>query len=198
MDNAGFELFCDLLLMDFLCSSHVVKKVHFHVKSMPWYISDATTHDFLWMVDVMQKPECGEDVQWIAQRWTQYLKTGEWTLHDEMFWTLPYPFSEMQIEDPDLYQCLAQNQLVIAKGDLNYRKLVGDLEWPQYTPFTEALRGFHPAPILALRTLKANTVTGLKEGLAETMDKSVKDWMVTGDYAVIQFCDKISPISILT
>ena len=37
---------------------------------------------------------------------------------------------------------------------------------------------------------KADVVTGLPKGMAEDMKEKDPDWMTSGKYAVIQFCDK--------
>lgn len=87
----------------------------------------------------------------------------------------------------ELYDSFSKSIVVFFKGDLNYRKLVGDRMWPTTTDFKTALEGFAPAPLLALRTLKADVVVGLKPGQAESLTNSCKNWMVTGDYGVIQF-----------
>ena len=38
---------------------------------------------------------------------------------------------------PDLRDDFASADLTLMKGDLNYRRLVGDHLWPPTTPFTE-------------------------------------------------------------
>lgn len=53
-----------------------------------------------------------------------------------------------------------------------------------------ALRGFAPAPLLALRILKAETQVGLSVDTIKMLEHKFggkKEWMVTGDYAIVQF-----------
>ena len=82
----------------------------------------------------------------MVQTPTFALLTSVWQLNG-------FTFSLLRGEDPDLYRSLSEASLVIFKGDLNYRKLVGDLAWEPTTPFEKALQGFHPAPLVSLRTL---------------------------------------------
>jgi len=41
-----------------------------------------------------------------------------------------------------------------------------------------------------LRTVKADLICGLGEGVAEQLFAKDKEWMLTGEYGVIQFASK--------
>ena len=73
-------------------------------------------------------------------KWKDYLESGLWELSADSFWTFPHVYSEMCSADPPLYSTLAEAKLVIFKGDLNYRKLVGDRNWETTVPFRTALQ----------------------------------------------------------
>jgi len=202
LDNAGFELFSDLCFADFLISTGLATIVRLRVKVRPWFVSDATKEDIDWVLDNMASDGCkrlrkSDDsnaqealMKRLGEKWKGFLRTGAWTVYSDPFWTYPHDFSALKDEDPDLYDSLSCANLIILKGDLNYRKLVGDLKWNPTAPFHHALQGFHPSPLVALRTLKADVCTGLPKGLAENMTKKEADWMTSGKYGVIQFCNK--------
>uniref|UniRef100_UPI0037E79298 damage-control phosphatase ARMT1 n=1 Tax=Semicossyphus pulcher TaxID=241346 RepID=UPI0037E79298 len=188
LDNAGFELVTDLILADFLVSSGLVREVHFHGKSIPWFVSDVTAHDFQWTI----RQTMAANHKWMSKsgvQWQRYVKEGMWSYHDHPFWTLPQEFCDMAADAPDLYETLKEADLVLFKGDLNYRKLTGDREWDHTVGFDTALRGFGPAPLCSLRTLKANVQVGLQPGQGEKLTSQDPDWMTCGKYAVIQFCN---------
>ena len=185
LDNAGFELFTDLCLAEFLISSGTASRVRFHGKQLPWFVSDVTASDWQWSLQQLSSSSTAVLCQ-LGQRWQQYLSDGVWQFSTNPFWTLPHDFTSMKSAARDLYDDLSTADLVLFKGDLNYRKLVGDLAWPTTTPFTVALRGFSPASLCCLRTLKCDVVVGLAEGQAESTQAQAADWMLTGSYAVIQ------------
>jgi hypothetical protein len=85
----------------------------------------------------------------------------------------------------DLRTELASMDLVILKGDVNYRRLVGDVHWPPTKPFEEATAYF-PAPLVALRTMKAELIVGLDEGEAKRLWQDDPEWMVNGRRGLIQ------------
>ncbi|XP_077205921.1 damage-control phosphatase ARMT1 isoform X2 [Paroedura picta] len=186
LDNAGFELTADLVLADFLASSKLATEIHFHGKSIPWYVSDTTVRDFNWTIKQMQSA----NHKWMSKcgmTWEENMKNGTWVYHDHFFWTLPHEFSSMAEIAPDLYAQLQKSNLILFKGDLNYRKLTGDLKWDFTVPFHQALNNFHPAPICSLRTLKSDVQVGLKPGQGEQFMNTEPEWMITGKYGIVQF-----------
>lgn len=185
LDNAGFELFTDLCLAEFLVSMKLVNQVIFHCKQLPWFVSDASQHDVHWMID--QMIASGHlDIAKLGKIWKEHLTNGIWVLTDHMFWTTPYEFAAMKNVAPDLYTQLQESSLVIFKGDLNYRKLIADRNWLYATPFSESLGGFQPTAVCALRTLKADLVAGVDEDKVMTAKNKTAEWMVNGQNAVIQ------------
>ncbi|KAM4747298.1 damage-control phosphatase ARMT1 [Rhinophrynus dorsalis] len=190
LDNAGFELVTDFVLADAMLSLKLASEVHFHAKCIPWYVSDTTKYDFNWTVKQLQAAnhkwmsKCGWD-------WNKYLQNEHWVYHEHLFWTLPYEFWSMAEIAPDLYLELQKSDLVIFKGDLNYRKLTGDRKWDFTVPFSQALSTFHPAPLCSVRTLKSDVQVGLKEGVGEQLAATEPDWMISGKYGVVQFRDSV-------
>ena len=118
-------------------------------------------HDIDWVLDEMcngaindlKIVECNPILMKYGEKWKKYIKSGTWSIHPDPFWTYPFDYSTMAQHDQQLYSILSEASLLIFKGDLNYRKLVGDLKWKPTDTFKDALQGFHPAPLVTLRTL---------------------------------------------
>jgi len=183
-DNAGFELFTDLLLADALMSR--VQHINFYVKALPWFISDVMVYDFHWLLKAMRNESGVPVLQKLGEKWSAYVESGKWSVVDEPFWTYSHGFHEMKDADTKLYDALSKESFLIFKGDLNYRKLTGDVNWPHDTPFKDSLRGFLPAPLVTLRTLKADVVAGISLKISKELQSKDPDWMVTGNYGLIQ------------
>ena len=67
---------------------------------------------------------------------------------------------------------------------------MGDRAWPHTLSLKHVIHPWFPAPLLALRTLKGEIALGLSEGQAEAVRTLHKDWMVTGQFAVVQYVSK--------
>ena len=190
LDNAGFELFTDLCLAEFLLSKKFCDVIHFHVKNMPWFVSDTSKYDFELTVKQCMESSYVE-LQSLGKRWRNRLDNKTFGIVESEYWTLPNDYADMRVSDNTLYTTLGKSNLLFFKGDLNYRKLIGDRDWPHTTSFKEALHGFCPSPLCTLRTLKADLVVGLSDHKAEELQRENPQWMVTGEYAVIQFCSQL-------
>lgn len=181
-DNAGTELALDLVLVDALldCAEFVT----LHLKHAPMFVSDAMSIDLQYMFNtVLQRPAHVE-----MDRLAHRLASAGAEQHRLTVTSLPVwntPRFGWQLT-PDLLEQFAAAKLVIFKGDLNYRRLVGDAVWPPATPFAQAV-GYFPGPVLALRTLKSEPIAGLAEGAAEALDAEDPNWRLNGRRGVIQF-----------
>lgn len=184
LDNAGTELYHDMCLADWLLTHHHTTRIIFHAKQIPWFVSDVLKHDVDWLLE--RAP------QELRQRWREYLETGRFMVRDHPFWTTHHPYAHLQHVAPDLHAELTSALLVIFKGDLNYRKIMYDCQWPHSTPFSEVVRPWCHFPILALRTCKANVVVGIPESRVRQLDSEQpnvmsKGWLVNGQFGVLQF-----------
>lgn len=115
-DNSGAELFSDIYLAVFFLVYGLAKKVVLHLKPCPFFVSDATIDDFSKLVSALTKNgKNTELLDFISKK-----KIEAWT---NDFWVEPYYFDKMS---GDLKNHFDKSDFVIIKGDLNYRRLVGD------------------------------------------------------------------------
>ena len=182
VDNAGFELTCDLALADALIVGGCASRVTLRVKAHPTFVSDATVADAIDTVEAMAS-SADADVAAMGARWRQHLASGAWVLVPDFAWCQPQPF--WSLPDPVAAE-LARSALVIVKGDANYRRLLRDARWDLATPFEDVTCCF-PAPLLALRTLKAELGCGIPRLKAkDAEEKRPGDWMTSGTFGCAQ------------
>jgi hypothetical protein len=184
VDNAGFELVCDLCLVDFLLASRAADTIYLHLKAHPIFVSDAMHKDVHHTIAALAACATPE-VRNLPERLQNYLASGRLRLREDLFWTAPLTFWEMP---PRLRLELARSSLVLVKGDANYRRLLGDRQWPFTTPFQQIVSYF-PAPLLALRTLKAELAAGLDPAQVTAVSSADPQWLIAGRWGVIQFAD---------
>ncbi|QUW78894.1 protein-glutamate O-methyltransferase family protein [Streptomyces mirabilis] len=180
-DNSGRELIPDLLLIDHLLHHRRVRRVLLHVKPYPYYVSDATTAD---VIDALRhltgaKGAAGES----GHRLWAAMTDGRLTVRAHPFSCAPLPYADMP---DDLRREFAEADVTIVKGDLNYRRLVGDRRYPATTPFAEPTAYF-PGPVAALRTLKSDVIVGLDARTEDALDAAEGGrWRTSGTHALIQ------------
>ena len=181
-DNTGLELIADLYLVDFLLGTHVVNQVELHLKAQPTFVSDATMPDVVETLTFLAEAAVPE-AQAVGQRLQQHRANGRLHWRSHPFWTSPLSFWEMPADLADL---LAKSDLVISKGDANYRRLLGDRHWPLTTPFDQIVNYF-PAPLAVLRTCKSEVAVGLSREQVTSLPEQDPHWLTNGRWGMIQF-----------
>ncbi|QIW99434.1 hypothetical protein AMS68_004952 [Peltaster fructicola] len=223
LDNAGFELFVDLVLAGYLLQSGLATQIVLHPKNIPWFVSDVVPKDFSDLLNVLidakrfyetpsdddrakgtEPPalanEEEDNLRRLFLHWSGLYSEGKIVLRPNAFWTEGGGFWRLPKAAPQLYADLQQSELVIFKGDLNYRKLTGDAMWDATTPFVDAIGPLGPKSgvrILALRTCKADVVVGLQPGEDERLrateggggKSGARKWAWSGKWAVVSFSD---------
>ncbi|QBM88353.1 Protein of unknown function DUF89 [Metschnikowia aff. pulcherrima] len=206
LDNSGFELFADLCLTLYLLDSNLVDSVVLHCKEVPWFVSDTMPKDFDILLQQLKNVTFFSDIHasandkaaidFFSSKLESLVSQGKISIQHHPFWTSYANFWDIPHEK-GLYEELKKSSLVIFKGDLNYRKLTGDLKWDTTTPFVTAIQelGSSGLPVLALRTCKADVVVGLPAGLNEKLIETYKEmgneigefWTASGKWAVISY-----------
>lgn len=150
LDNAGFELFGDLVLAGYLLSAGLATQVFLHPKSIPWFVSDVLPADFGALLNALADPRrfystrsdedqgAGRPITplsenevsnlfYLFQNLSTFHQEGKLLLRPNLFWTSGSSYWNLPDMAPDLYEELCESHLVIFKGDLNYRKLTRDV-----------------------------------------------------------------------
>lgn len=223
LDNAGFELFVDLVLAGYLLQAGLATHIVLHPKNIPWFVSDVVPKDFADLLTVLVNarafyetpseddtargvtpdPLSAEDDRAMSQlfrTWSTLYAEGKIVLRPNAFWTGEGAFWRLPATAPALLADLQESELVVFKGDLNYRKLTADAAWDPATPFAKAIGPLGTGSgvrVLALRTCKADVVVGLPAGRDEELrrmeggggDSGARKWAWSGKWAVVSFCD---------
>ncbi|WP_030940134.1 damage-control phosphatase ARMT1 family protein [Streptomyces sp. NRRL S-646] len=180
-DNAGRELVPDLLLIAHLLERGRIGRAVLHIKPYPYYVSDATTADVLDALRRLTGAQ-GAALEYGRILWAA-MTDGRLSLRAHPFSAGPLPYADMP---GDLRAELATAALTVVKGDLNYRRLVGDRLWAPTTPFADVTAHF-PGPVAALRTLKSDVITGLDlDTEAALVAAEDQRWRTGGTHALIQ------------
>ncbi len=153
LDNAGFELFVDLVLAGYLISANLATTIVLHPKSIPWFVSDVLPSDFQALLNALMDPQTFytepfvdddddkhtnsapkplsakevDELSFLYEHWRTLHAEGQLVIRPNSFWTQAGSYWRLPGTQPRLYEDLKESELVIFKGDLNYRKLTGDV-----------------------------------------------------------------------
>jgi hypothetical protein len=150
LDNAGFELYVDLILAGYLLSAGLATMVVLHPKFIPWFVSDVIPADFAALLGALAAPRAFyempseeevlqdqtpapleqkevDDLAFLFSEWSHFHAEGQLVLRPHSFWTYAGSFWRLPSQAKELQIDLQNSELVVFKGDLNYRKLTGDV-----------------------------------------------------------------------
>jgi damage-control phosphatase, subfamily III len=147
LDNAGFELYADLIFTSYLLSVGMAGTVILHPKSIPWYVacgmcrmcadpdmfrfvSDVTPRDIGHLFSCLSNPAYfgfearPPALDYLVGKLTEFYREGRIIIRCHDFWTTQHSYWRLPSRALELLRDLEQSDLVIFKGDLNYRKYV--------------------------------------------------------------------------
>jgi uncharacterized protein with ATP-grasp and redox domains len=182
LDNAGFELVCDLGLVDRLLELGYADQLVLHVKAHPTFVSDVIPVDIIHAVDFLKNVD-HQPTAVFGTRLEDAFKSGKISIREDLFWNSPLPMWDFPA---DLEQEWNKSKLLISKGDANYRRILGDRQWDFTIAFDDAIN-FFPVPLGAIRSLKAEIALGLDLKRIQDIYNKDPNWMVNGKWGLIQF-----------
>lgn len=179
-DNAGSEMVADLILVDHILAHGLANEVVLHVKPSPYYVSDATLSD---VADCLRALLLSNgEARAVGNRLREAAALGRFRVRADSFFCAPLDFSAMP---ETLRHEFTSATVTILKGDLNYRRLVGDRHWAPTTSFAE-VTDYFPGRVAALRTLKSDVIVGLKTGTLAELNATAPHWRTSGAHALVQ------------
>ncbi|MEU8550507.1 damage-control phosphatase ARMT1 family protein [Streptomyces roseoverticillatus] len=179
-DNAGSEMVADLVLIDHLLTHGLAREAVLHVKPSPYHVSDATLAD---VADCLRALLLSKgEARAVGERLREAAAIGRLHVRTDTFFCAPFDFTAMP---GALRRQFASATVTILKGDLNYRRLIGDRWWEPTIPFAGVTDHF-PGRVAALRTLKSDVIVGLEPGALTELNARAPHWRTSGTHAVVQ------------
>ena len=183
-DNAGEELFYDLLFARHLIMNRRAGEVRVHVKNYPYNVSDATREDADNLVSTLKTFENRSDLQHLGQELERIRGDGKLTV-------ITYPFTTLGIDRAKAMNVVHAQydgaSLIVSKGDFNYRKHVGWYYWSIDDDLMHII-SYLPCPALVLRATKNEILTGAtRNDLLSQLDGRDSVWWKKGVGGMIIF-----------
>ena len=122
-----------------------------------------------------------------------HFKSGKLKVVSDPFFTSGYKYRELASKAPKLTAAFRKHDLLVFKGDANYRRLLGERDWAPTTPFPDVVNYLAPVTsTLALRTLKYPLAAGIAADKVSAAKAAygADEWNCTGQCGVIQFSPK--------
>jgi len=185
LDNSGSELVCDLLTALHLLAFNEQLTICLHVKKAPVLVSDALQKDVEGVIKAFIEDKdaflskAGMELRALLERQRLMIK-------EHYFWNGPLHFPDFP---QDIKDDLSQSDLVVLKGDANYRRLLSDRKWPPSIRM-EDITGYFPFSLAILRTMKSEIMVDLDEKTVAKLFNEDPQWMLNGKRGIISLVQK--------
>ena len=187
LNNTGKELMGDLALAYTLLALKLCDTVTLYAKRYTTSEYGATAVDVAGHISHLADPRNSDvwAVRHLGESLRTYVYNGQLQVEDDSYWCLPpvSPYWEMPLH---LEKKLSRSKLVFIKGDLNYRRMLGDREWPLDSVASDVLSYWH-VPICALRILESNVACGIHPKISSRISKQDQKYLTNGQWGMIQF-----------
>ena len=111
-----------------------------------------------------------------------FQERGRLHIADHFFWNGPLHYPDLPSE---LLQELSRSDVVLLKGDINYRRIVSDRKWKISSDLADVAHYF-PVSIALLRTMKSEAIVVIDEEYALKLDAQDPAWKVNGERGIIR------------
>ena len=183
-DNAGAELCFDLVLAARLLERGV-STMELHVKRSPIFVSDALASDVDETVSAFEKLPPSTALHAVGQALRRAMLDERLAIRAPRDWSEPRHIDALE---PELSRALSSAHLVLAKGDLNYRRYFADRAWPAHTP-VEVASIATDQHAFALRVLKSDCVAGIPANTVDHLTSTEPNWRTNLRHSIIQRID---------
>ena len=186
LDNAGAELVADLLLSDWLLApqrSPRDRKVTLHAKRLPFFVSDAMKEDIRRSIEALAE-DADARCRAVGSRLAEHAAHDRLSIHENWVWSSAEHFRALP---SDCAQDIASADIVLIKGDANYRRLLEDRKWETWRSMEE-IAGDFPAPFACLRTMKSEIVVDIPAAKSEALTREDPEWLINGRRGIIRYC----------
>jgi uncharacterized protein with ATP-grasp and redox domains len=178
-DNAGMDILADLLLIRRICER--CPQIVAHVRPYPMFVSDVTMADLEYLIEKLTASLIPSACK-LGENIVHLLHSNRLILRNSPALGLPVCFCEDEALTHDTFE---NADLVIFKGDLNYRYFIGDRRWPHTTGKNFFSDRFGRSAV-TLRTLKSEVLVGLPPETAAKTSQFEQGWLTNGHYGIIQ------------
>lgn len=201
VDNFGVEFLADIIMGYYF----IIKKgrgsnieIVYHVNELPIFVSDVKRGDDQELLKILTElVKDNTQYKELLNDISSFIENGNLKFKSDFFWNMPtsydtilkpkYKYSGDLSEIKNIF---TGSDLLIVKGDLNYRRMVGDRNYNPNRKIEKNIK-YIKCPVLIIRSFKSN-VTLLGNAYKNVVNKEniEQDWQNNGKYGIIQYIHK--------